>query len=206
MRKISIFNIEDEKDYLKNHYKIDINELNDDGDNALFSADAKKSEWLIRNGITLNYKNLYNGCNALYTEYEFESTERTQVLIDAGININNLNKQNENALFYMNKNDSKILLVESGINIMQINAFGLDALHNANKDFTEFLIKKGINISRYPDEIEDILDMVKYGATANLIKKEKDRLLLIEKTKTEKKNILGKIVFNDEDKNLKKRI
>lgn len=204
MKKIkSIFDIEYEHDYLKNKSMININELDENGENALFSADATKCEWLIRNGIDINHLSPYNGCSALYTEFEMESDERTKVLIEGGININALNKNNENALFYVHKSSTKFLLIENGINIMQINSYGNDALYYSDKKVAEVLIKKGIDIARYPESLDDILDMISSPSVANLVKEEKDKLLLIQNIK-EEKNIIMNETFKDNTEEIKK--
>lgn len=204
MKKIkSIFDIENEHDYLKNKSKININELDENGENALFSAGAAKCEWLIRNGIDINHLSPYNGCSALYTEFEMESDERTKVLIKGGININALNKNKETALFYVHKNNTKLLLIENGINIMQINSYGNDALYYSDKKVAEVLIKKGIDIGRYPENLDDILEIISSFSVANLIKREKDKLLLIENIKQEK-NIIMNETFKDYNEEMKK--
>lgn len=204
MKKIkSIFDIEYEHDYLKNKSMININELDENGENALFSADASKCEWLIRNRINVNHLSPYNGCSALYTEFEMESDERTKILIEGGININALNKNNENALFYVHKSSTKFLLIENGINIMQINSYGNDALYYSDKKVAEVLIKKGIDIARYPESLDDILDMISSPSVANLVKEEKDKLLLIKNIK-EEKNIIMNETFKDNTEEIKK--
>lgn len=205
--KISIFNIKTESEFLKNKSHLDINEINENGETVLFESDCEKISWLLKYNININinHQNPYNGCNALYTEYEIETIERTRLLIESGININSLNHNKETPLFYMYKKESKMLLIESGINIHQINAFGLDALHNADINTATCLISKGINILRYPSGLNEICEMVKYHSVGRLIKEARDALL-IKMTKEEKENILSKMDVSICGENKIKRI
>lgn len=202
---ISIFNIKKESEFLENRSHLDINEINENGETVLFESDFEKISWLLKYNININHQNPYNGCNALYTEYEIETIERTRLLINSGININSLNHNKETPLFYMNKKESKMLLIESGVNINQINAFGFDALHNADINTATCLISKGINILRYPSDLNEICEMVKYHSVGRLIKEARDALL-IKMTKEEKENILSKIDISIGGENKIKRI
>lgn len=203
--KISMFNIKTETEFLKNRSHLDINEINENGETVLFESDFEKISWLLKYNVNINYQNPYNGCNALYTEYEIETSERTRLLIDSGININSLNKNKETPLFYMYKKESKRLLIEAGINIHQINAFGLDALHSADINTATCLISKGINILRYPSDLNEICEMVKYHSVGRLIKEARDALL-VKMTKEEKEIILSKMDINIGSENKIKRI
>jgi len=203
--KISIFNIKTESEFLENKNHLDINEINENGETVLFESDFEKISWLLKYNVNIDYQNPYNGCNALYTEYEIETSERTRLLIDSGININSLNHNKETPLFYMNKKESKRLLIEAGINIHQINAFGLDALYNADINTATCLISKGINILRYPSDLNEICEMVKYHSVGRLIKEARDAFLT-KMTKEEKENILSKIAINIGGENKIKRI
>lgn len=203
--KISIFNIKTESEFLENKNHLDINEINENGETVLFESDFEKISWLLKYNVNIDYQNPYNGYNALYTEYEIETSERTRLLIDSGININSLNHNKETPLFYMNKKESKRLLIEAGINIHQINAFGLDALYNADINTATCLISKGINILRYPSDLNEICEMVKYHSVGRLIKEARDAFLT-KMTKEEKENILSKIAINIGGENKIKRI
>lgn len=72
-----------------------INHLNNE--NALFSAEYKKSLCLIQNGIEVNVRNNY-GYNAM-AEADLDVLK---LLVEAGINIYNKDKNGENVLFIYN--------------------------------------------------------------------------------------------------------
>lgn len=74
-----------------------INHLNNENENALFSAEYKKSLCLIKNGIDVNVRNNY-GYNAM-AEADLDVL---RLLVDAGVNIHNKDKNGENVLFIYN--------------------------------------------------------------------------------------------------------
>lgn len=76
---------------------INVNQVNKDGDNALFhnTINIRSVEYLIEAGININHIN-NEGSNVLFYANEHTS----QVLVKNGIDVNNINKDGENVLFY----------------------------------------------------------------------------------------------------------
>lgn len=79
----SIFDIDDENEYLLLKDNIDINEVDDLGNNALCKSSLSKSEWLIKHGININNQNKI-GRSAIF----FRSFSQYPLYIANGANIN----------------------------------------------------------------------------------------------------------------------
>lgn len=88
----------------------DINIQNTKGETALFNCDLKKAQILLKNGIDINLKD-NNGNTALFNS----DIETTNLLILNGANVNSLNKTGQTAIFHANLEKAKIL-IKNGAN------------------------------------------------------------------------------------------
>lgn len=163
----NIFDIENEEEYLKYKENVDINEKNRSKQNALFLSSIEKTKWLIKHGIELDIIDDMYGSNALVTA----CVAKTQILIDAGIDIHNdINKKNNrgNSLLFSENNIEKIkILLHCGVDINIVNIDGDNALtyayYNEDKEETEFTkkillyIDSGININHTDSKDENFL-------------------------------------------------
>lgn len=92
-------------DYLLNA-GIDINVVDKEGNNALFNAKIdSNSKWFKNECILFSYK---------YLDEEYQNDTIAHKLIEEGINIHQINKDGENALFWQNYNGIEELL-EKGV-------------------------------------------------------------------------------------------
>jgi len=145
----SIFDIKTEDEYLIYKDEMDINEVNELGSSALFFADYGKdygkSEWLIKNGINIHIVNKSKQNALFFCEYE-----KARLLIEHGINVNQVDVHCETALFRpVSKSDLDTcqLLINSKIDIQQINFQGKSVLFNAPLKALKLLLKHGIDIN-----------------------------------------------------------
>lgn len=148
--KKSIFDIRTEEEYLNYKNEIDINELDGNGSNALFYSDYGKdygkSEWMIKNGINLHILNKSKQ-NALF----YCNHEKAKLLIEHGINVNQVDVNGESALFKaVALSDINIcqLLIDSKIDIHQINYQGENAVYYASLKALRLLLKYGVDINQ----------------------------------------------------------
>lgn len=98
----SIFDIEDENEYLILKDTVDINEVNELGNNALCKSSISKSEWLIKHGININNKNKI-GRSAIF----FRSFAQYPLYMQNGADIN-LRDYNGNSILDTTDNNKKI--------------------------------------------------------------------------------------------------
>lgn len=103
---IDIFKIEKEEDYLKNKHIIDINSLNEKGQNALLNASLEKMKWLVENGINVNNIDK-SGKNIIF------SSKNVSLLSSYGVNINQIDNEGYSAFYNASREKIK-LLVENG--------------------------------------------------------------------------------------------
>lgn len=89
---------------------LDINIQNNKGETALFNCNLKKAEILLKNGISVNFKDS-NGNTALFKS----DIETTRLLLKNGANTNSLNNKGQTAIFHANLEKAKIL-IEHGAN------------------------------------------------------------------------------------------
>lgn len=148
--KRSIFDIKTEDEYVKYKNKVDINEVDDAGQNALFYSDYGinfgKSEWLIKHGIDIHMLNKYNQNSLFYSNYD-----KARLLISNGININQIDSSGESPLFRaVASSDENIsqLLIENQADINIVNRCGENALFYSSFKASSILIENGININQ----------------------------------------------------------
>lgn len=87
-----------------------INHLNNENENALFSAEYGKSLCLIQNGIDVNVLNNY-GYNAMVEA----DLDVLKLLVEAGIDIHNKDKNGENVLFIYNDLERIEYIIQKGL-------------------------------------------------------------------------------------------
>jgi len=148
--KRSIFDIKTEEEYVKYKNKVDINEVDNAGQSALFYFDYginfDKSEWLIKHGIDIHMLNKYNQNSLFYSNYD-----KARLLISNGININQIDSSGESPLFRaVASSDEKIsqLLIENQADINIVNRCGENALFYSSFKASSILIANGININQ----------------------------------------------------------
>lgn len=109
----------------------------------------------ILNNVNLNEKVIHDANILFMGIYEEKLLDK---LIKKGIDINYLNKNYDNALFYTNYHSSK-LLIDRGINVNNINKAGKNALYFSYYDDKKYdvLINAGIDIHLVNNEGENIL-------------------------------------------------
>ncbi|MBK0127073.1 ankyrin repeat domain-containing protein [Pantoea sp. S61] len=146
----SIFNIRTEDEYLFYKNEIDINELDDTGSNALFYSDYGKdygkTEWLLKNGINFNVVNKAKQ-NALF----FCNYEKAKLLIEHGIEVNQVDVNGESPLFRAvasSNTDTCQLLIDSKADIHKINNQGENVVFYASLKALRLLLNLGININQ----------------------------------------------------------
>lgn len=159
----SIFDIENEEEYLQNKENVDINEKNSSKQNALFDSSIEKTKWLIKHGIELNIIDDMYGSNALRTACEI----KTQILIDAGLDIHKKNSRGDSLLFSENNVEKIKILLHYGVDINIVNIDGDNALtyayYNEEDEEIEFTkkillyINSGININHTDAKQENFL-------------------------------------------------
>jgi len=184
--KESIFNIKTEKEYIKLKNKVNINEVDSNGDNALFRFDLfggesnSRAKWLIKHGINIHHVN-NRGRNALWiVDYE-----DGKVLVDAGIDINHIDNIGQNALFGIPPRQLTELLIDRGININHLDNDGNNVItYCYDEDFVNLLISKEINLSHFREN-PDCINKISYL---------KIREMIMERLIQEEKGILLKVI------------
>lgn len=119
----------------------------------------------------------------------FADAEQTKILIDMGINVNQVSTRTENALFHASPEKTE-LLIKAGINVNHIDSREENALFFSNYESAKLLIEAGINVNQ----------VTFYGRTALMRRTclEYTQLLLdagidIHKTDNENKNALSHV-------------
>lgn len=150
-------NIDTLEEISKEH-NFNINHINDKGMTALFRADYKKSEWLIKNGCDISVVDK-KGKNALFY---VKDKKKLMLLISNGIDINQIDNRGES---FLHTADKKILkeLVDQNINVKKIinkrNKQGEIPFLNFKRTFEEhlYLLKLGANHNSKNYDRENIL-------------------------------------------------
>lgn len=159
--------------------------------------------------------------NEIYTDLEGESPifyssyEQTKLLIDAGANVNHLDKYSQNALFYLdnsfyhgepeqerNVQEKKFnLLVDNNINVNQLNFFGCNFLssNNINIESIKIYEKSGVDLKIIDNDGENL-----FFSLNDFYKVKEIREYLKEKgLDLFKENIFGEnILFKTDNKEL----
>lgn len=165
---------------------LDVNTLNDSMENALFySVSKEKTEFLIDFGINIHQTN-FRGENAL-----FYCTDKLKLecLIKAGVDVNKKNNSGRTPLFSYNDIDKIEMLINAGADINIKDNYGKTLLECFSLDICKNLIKKGIDLSGYPDnEIELSKIFKREHFKENLID-----IIIEEKINREKKVITSHI-------------
>lgn len=159
----SIFDIENEEEYLQNKENVDINEKNRSKQNALFDSSIEKTKWLIKHGIDLNIIDDIYGSNALRSACEI----KTQILIDAGVDIHKKDSRGNSLLFSENNVEKIKIFLHHGMDFNIVNIDGDNALtyayYNKEDEGIEFTkkillyINSGININHTDAKDENFL-------------------------------------------------
>lgn len=146
---------------------ININCTNGHKENALFSQkNPEIIKLLIESGINVNQLDI-DGCNVLFYCENFDNTyiifkengvrkikkdlscsgitiDTVKLLIEAGIDINHINKFGEHCLRYQKNPEIVKLLIEAGANVNYINRYGEHCLHyQENPEIVKLLINAG---------------------------------------------------------------
>lgn len=109
------------------------------------------------------------GNNALFMA---KSISKVKILLKAGININQVNDMNQNALFKFGDNPQvSRLLIESGIDINHVDKFGQNALPLASYETFKILVDKGIKINQINNQGNSLLSWVDYAKAKILVDK-----------------------------------
>lgn len=185
----NIFNTEKEKDYLANKEYIDINEINNEGNNALFGASFYKAGWLVKHGINIHNRNK-KGQTAIF----ISSPKVVDLLIHSGIDVNAVDHEGHSALKTSNE-QIQDLIIKSGfdfdkhnnlcyldykqtrsllmvidkenlnkitLNVHLQNKSNETLLFSAcNKDVAQYLISRGIDINATDDDKRNALFKLK---------------------------------------------
>lgn len=94
--------------------------------------------------------------------------ESKNIIINTNIDINIIDDEGRNSLFYADYKKSK-LLIEYGINVNQIDIDGNNALYRANYNKSLLLLKKGINVNNINRDGENALFFSDYKTSILLI-------------------------------------
>lgn len=131
-------NVEQAKIFLEKG--INVNQINNSGENALFSSitsDVEKIKILISAGIDINHKDDKNRSFLFYAD-----EEKTKILLENNADVNIIDIFGNTAIFHAEFDKIK-LLVEKGVNVNQINEDGVSALFFKDKHTQEYLFSKG---------------------------------------------------------------
>jgi hypothetical protein len=123
---------------------IKINHVDDYGDNALFSSPPAKMTLLIENNINVNHLNSDHQ-NILFLSNV--TLKNARLLVQKKIDINNIDRYERNAGFYISDENVFCFLVKSGLDIHQTDCSGDSLLFSSitsNSKIRDLLIKKGI--------------------------------------------------------------
>lgn len=77
----------------------------------------------------------------------FADAEQTKILIEMGINVNHVSTRTENALFHASPEKTE-LLIKAGINVNHIDSRKENALFFSNYESAKLLIEAGINVNQ----------------------------------------------------------
>lgn len=151
MKRLSIFDIKTEEQYIKHKDNIDINEVNPAGENALITNDIEKVKWLLKHGIQVN--NVTS--NALHVFYLHENEPEIQnLLLEAGASLS-IDIGLCPAAYIKDKEVLK-LAISKGLNINYRDISGDNSLYGNTRENCEILIEAGIDINNINDNEENI--------------------------------------------------
>lgn len=125
---------------------IDINALNEDGDNALFSCNhAEAAKAMIEAGIEVNHTNHY-GNNALFVNY---NPQMLLFLIHSGVNIQHKNNRGKSCLHHQRNNtEGREALINAGADIHCVDNEGQTVIFNHyREEHFDYWIDKGCDIN-----------------------------------------------------------
>lgn len=151
MKRLSIFDIKTEEQYIKHKDNIDINDVNPAGENALITNDIEKVKWLLKYGIQVN--NVTS--NALHVFYLHENEPEIQnLLLEAGASLS-IDIGLCPAAYIKDKEVLK-LAISKGLNINYRDMSGNNSLYGNTRENCEILIEAGINVNNINDDGENI--------------------------------------------------
>lgn len=217
----SIFDIRTEDEYLNYINEIDINELDDNGSNALFYSDYGKdfgkSEWLVKNGINLHVINKTKKNSLFYCNYE-----KAKLLIEHGINVNQVDVHGESALFKavaLSNIDTCQLLIDSKIDIHQTNNQGENVVFYASLKALRLLLKYGVDINQLDkhgnnalisldpglyDYLKIAKCLIKSGISFEIFERDPSKLNMIDSLAV--RNLVVKCISKKENQHINKII
>lgn len=175
---------------------IDINNINNDGENIFFNISGEKVD-LFLGKVDINHRD-HNGGNPAFFSNDPVALRK---MIAAGLDLNVIDNNGNNCLFSLSRSEIMEIMIKNGAHINHINNDGINALGRCTDEseieLAEVLLHNGIDTSIYSD---------KY-LQENFCEYTKKRIMEFRKIK-EEKSILEKIVIGDrEEINLiKKRI
>ena len=136
---------------------IKINHTDSYGENALFSSPPAKMTLLIENNININQLN-EDGQNILFLSNV--TLNNARLLVKKNIDINNIDRYERNAGYYISDENVFCFLVKSGLDINHTDCSGDSVLFSnisTNIKVRDLLIKKGIDIHHVNYNNENIL-------------------------------------------------
>lgn len=158
-----------------------IHHIDKEGFTSLFFCeDLDVVSFLIKNGLNVNHQSK-KGVSPLMLSVScpYDDIQKEQLLLDNGADVNLLDKNNENALFYANGLGYAQMLVEHGINIHQRSKYGHNILahmlHLEAYEIYEYLLRLGVDPDNKDCDGENILfqgglglnsikEVISYGA------------------------------------------
>lgn len=160
---------------------IDINTLNEHGENALFGCDSIGAlKAMIEAGIALNHTDCY-GNNALFSR---KSPRAVRLLIKSGINVHHKNNKGQSCLHWQRYAiDCAELLINAGIDIHSTDNEGQTLLYDLlDHDVFDYWVNKGCDINHRDYGGKAVLDLPTdnewwiYDFSINALKRHVDRI------------------------------
>lgn len=160
---------------------IDINTLNEHGENALFGCDSIGAlKAMIEAGIALNHTDCY-GNNALFSR---KSPRAVRLLIKSGINVHHKNNKGQSCLHWQRYAiDCAELLINAGIDIHSTDNEGQTLLYDLlDHDVFDYWVNKGCDINHRDYGGKAVLDLPTdnewwiYDFSINTLKRHVDRI------------------------------
>ena len=157
-----------------------LNERGRFGHNALHKAPYDKFKLLVENGIDINNTD-YDGGPIYYSD-----AKKLNLLIEHGVNVNKLKISDENALFYIKSLERAKILINAGCNVNQINKIGYSPIFRVEPEILSFFLENGANTQQINHDGKNVLFysthktihlLIKYGADIHQINNKKENLL-----------------------------